>query len=124
MKIVLRILINAAALWVAAWALDGITLSSRFVSVLIVAAVFGLVNAFIKPVALLLTLPFTIVTLGLFTLVINAGMLQITDFLTAGLEVDGFWTSVGGGIVISIVSWALSVFLPDDDRRKSRVEAR
>ncbi|MEM9655815.1 MAG: phage holin family protein, partial [Actinomycetota bacterium] len=84
--------------------------------VLIVAAVFGLVNAFLKPITHLIALPITVLTLGLFTLVINAAMLQITDALTSGLNVDGFWTSVGGGLVISIVSWALSTFLPDDDR--------
>ncbi|MGI9598444.1 MAG: phage holin family protein [Acidimicrobiales bacterium] len=121
MRIIVRILINAAALWAAAWALDGITLSSEISSVLIVAAVFGLVNAFVKPLAKLLTLPLTILTLGLFTLVINAVMLQITDALTNGLRVDGFWTSVGGGIVISVVSWALSIFLPDDDRQPRSV---
>ena len=116
MRIVIRILINAVALWVAASLLEGITLSSRFVSVLIVAIVFGLVNAFLKPIATLLTLPITVVTLGLFILVVNALMLQITDALTGGLQVDGFWTSVVGGIIISIVSWALSLLLPDDDR--------
>lgn len=117
MKFVLRILINAAALWVAARLFSGITLSSEWLSVLLVAAVFGLVNAFLKPITLLLTLPITIVTLGLFTLVINAIMLQVTDALTSGLNVEGFWTSIGGGIVISIVSWALSSFLSDDDNR-------
>ena len=84
---------------------------------LIVAAVFGLINAFLKPITQLLTLPITILTLGLFTLVINAIMLQITDALTSGLNVDGFWTSIGGGLVISVVSWALSSFLSEDDNR-------
>ena len=112
MRIVLRILINAAALWAAATLLDGITLSSRALDVVGVAAVFGLINAFIKPVASLLTLPLTILTLGLFTLVINASMLGLTAWLTGGLEVKGFFTAVGGSIIISIVSWALSVLLP------------
>lgn len=116
MKIVVRILINAVALWAAASLIDGITLSSRLVSVLIVAAVFGLVNAFIKPITKALTFPLTVLTLGLFTLVVNAIMLQITDYLTAGLQVDGFWAAIFGGLVVSLVSWALSVFLPDDDR--------
>lgn len=117
MKIIARILINAAALWVAARIFSGITLSSEWLTVLIVAAIFGLVNAFIKPLTHLIALPLTVLTLGLFTLVINAAMLQITDALTGGLTVDGFWTSVGGGIVISIVSWALSSFLSDDNKR-------
>lgn len=124
MKIVLRILINAAALWVAATVLDGITLSDRPVSVLIVAIVFGLVNAFLKPLATLLTFPITLVTLGLFILVINAVMLQITDALTVGLQVDGFWTSVFGGVIISLVSWALSVLISDDDRGRREARVR
>lgn len=122
MRIILRVLINAVALWAAASVLDGITLSSRLVSVLIVAAIFGLVNAFLKPIAKILALPITILTLGLFTLVINAGMLQITDALTDSLTVDGFWTSVGGGLIISIVSWALSIFLPDDRKSRTSVD--
>jgi len=115
MRIIIRILINAAALWVAAQLLDGITLSDQPVAVLIVAVVFGLVNSLIRPVVKLLTFPFTIVTLGLFTLVINAAMLQLTDWLTEGLNVVGFWTSVLGGIIISLVSWFLSILLPDDE---------
>ena len=115
LRIIIRILINAVALWAAASLIDGITLSSDFVSVLVVAAVFGLVNAFLKPIAQVLSFPLIILTLGLFTLVVNAVMLQITDALTSGIDVDGFWTAVWGGVVISIVSWALSVFLPDDD---------
>ena len=122
MRIILRVLINAVALWAAASLLDGIELSSRLVTVLIVAVIFGLVNAFLKPITKLLTLPITVLTLGLFTLVVNAAMLQITDALTDGLEVTGFWTSVGGGLVISIVSWALSTFLPDEDRQQKRPE--
>ncbi len=122
MTIVLRILVNAAALWAASRLFDGITLSSEWVSILIVAVIFGLVNAIIKPITKLLAFPITIVTLGLFTLVINALMLQLTDALTDRLTVDGFWTSVFGGLVISIVSWALSAFLPDGDKRDRRRE--
>ncbi len=124
MRIIIRILINAAALWVAAQLLDGITLSDQPVSVLIVAVVFGLVNSFIRPVVKLLTFPFTIVTLGLFTLVVNAAMLQLTDWLTEGLNVVGFWTSVLGGIIISLVSWFLSVLLPDDEDDWKRDKGR
>ncbi len=115
MRIIIRILINAAALWVAAQLLDGITLSDEPVAVLIVAVVFGLVNSFIRPVVRLLTFPFTIVTLGLFTLVVNAAMLQLTDWFTEGLNVVGFWTSIFGGIIITLVSWFLSILLPDDE---------
>lgn len=122
MTIVLRILVNAAALWAASQLFDGITLSTEWTSILIVAVIFGLVNAIIKPVTKLLTFPITIVTLGLFTLVINALMLQLTDALTDRLNVDGFWTAVFGGLVISLVSWALSAFLPDENKRDKRTE--
>ncbi len=115
MRIIIRILINAVSLWAAATLIDGITLSSDVVSVLVVAAVFGLVNAFLKPIAQVLSFPLIILTLGLFTLVVNAVMLQITDALTSGINVDGFWTAIWGGVVISLVSWALSVFLGDDN---------
>lgn len=126
MRIIIRILINAAALWVAAQLLDGITLSDQPVAVLIVAIVFGLINGLIRPIVKLLTFPITIVTLGLFTLVINAAMLQLTDWLTSGLNVVGFWTSIFGGIIISLVSWLLSMLLPDDDdvRRREREQSR
>lgn len=114
MNIILRILINAAALWVAARFIDGITLSDRPVRILIVAVIFGLVNALVRPVVKFLTFPITMVTLGLFILVINAAMLQLTDWLSDDLNVTGFWPSVLGGVVISLVSWAGSVFLDDD----------
>ena len=110
----IRVLINAVALWAAASIIDGIDLSSRFVSVLAVAIVFGLVNAFLKPIAKLLAFPFVVVTLGLFTVVVNAAMLLVTDWLSAGLEVDGFGSALLGAIVISIVSWLLSIFIPED----------
>ncbi|MGI9611342.1 MAG: phage holin family protein [Acidimicrobiales bacterium] len=113
MRIILRIVINAIALWVAASLIDGITLSDDFVQVLVVAAVFGLINALLRPIALLISFPLIALTLGLFTLVVNAIMLQITDALTDGINVDGIWTSILGAVVISLVSWALSMFLPD-----------
>ncbi len=107
-RIILRLFINAVALWVAAWALRGIQLSGEFWEVLLVALVFGLVNALIRPVFLLLSLPLLILTLGLFTLAINAFMLMLTAVLTTSLEVAGFWTALWGSILISLVSFALS----------------
>ncbi len=113
MRILIRVLINAAALWAAASIIDGITLSSRFSSVLIVALIFGITNAAVRPFVKLLSFPLIVLTLGLFTLVVNAAMLLLTDFLSDGIEVDGFWTALLGAIVISIVSWGLSLLLPD-----------
>ena len=87
----------------------------RFGSVLLVAVVFGVVNALIKPVVSLLSIPAIVLTLGLFILVINAAMLGLTAWLTDSLSIDGFGSALLGAIVISIVSWALSIFLPEND---------
>lgn len=113
--LVIKIGINALAVWAAAGVIGGITLSSGLGSVLVVAIIFGLVNAVLKPVALFLTFPVIILTLGLFTLVINAGMLLITDAISSALDVDGFGPAVLGAIVISLVSWAASMMLPDEN---------
>jgi putative membrane protein len=120
MKLVLRILINAAALWLSALIFPNIDLTSDIVGILIVAIIFGLVNALIRPIVSLLSLPINILTLGLFTLVINTIMLLITaglagDLLSiqgAGL-LERLWYAFLGSILISIVSMVLSWLLPD-----------
>ncbi|MFE3601521.1 phage holin family protein [Streptomyces sp. NPDC059096] len=115
---------NAAALAVAIWLIQNITLTGestgkKALTLILVALLFGLVNFLVKPVLKLLTLPLFILTLGLFTLVINALMLLLTswfaDKLSLSFHVEGFWTAVLGGLVISVVSWALNVALPDDN---------
>ena len=111
----IRIGINALAVWAAAELIGGITVEEGLGSILIVAVIFGLVNAVLKPIAILFTFPAIILTLGLFTLVINAVMLLVTDAIAGGLDVDGFGAALLGAIVISLVSWALSMFLPGDD---------
>ena len=82
-----------------------------------VAALFGVINLFVKPIVKLLSIPLYIITLGLFTLVVNALMLLLTSWIAGKLgvpfEVDGFWSAVLGGLVISVVSWLLNVLLPD-----------
>jgi putative membrane protein len=119
MRIILRILINAVALWVTAQLLPGIELTGSVGGLLLVALIFGVVNAFIKPIVKLLSLPITVVTLGLFTLVINAAMLLLTSWLAGaymnftGSLLDKVVTSVIGAIVISIVSLVLGWILPD-----------
>jgi len=114
-KLALRIIINGFALWVAARFIDGITLSDEITSILLVGLVFGLINAFLRPLVMLITLPALLLTLGLFTLVINAGMLGLTAWLTDSLAVDGFWAAFWGALLISVVSWVLSSVLIDDD---------
>ncbi|MFI6344883.1 phage holin family protein [Streptomyces sp. NPDC050560] len=115
---------NAAALAVAVWVIGDITLTGgsvagKTLTLIIVALIFGLVNVLVKPVVRLLTLPLFILTLGLFTLVVNALMLLLTswvaDKLDVNFHVQGFWTAVLGGLIISIVSWVLHLLLPDRD---------
>jgi putative membrane protein len=105
-RIALRLLLTAAAVWVVAELVDGITVHGDWVDLLVVAVVFALVNALVKPIVQLLSLPFVLLTLGLFLIVVNAAMLGLTAALTARLTVDGFGTALVGAIVISIVTWA------------------
>lgn len=115
---------NAAALAVAIWLLKDITLTGdntgrQILTLVLVALIFGLVNFIVKPVVKLLSFPLFVLTLGLITLVVNALMLLLTSFLADKLDlafhVDGFWTAVLGGVIISIVSWAMNMLLPDKD---------
>ncbi|MFF1280232.1 phage holin family protein [Streptomyces sp. NPDC058299] len=121
---VVKTIANAGALAVAVWLLDKITLTGdntaeKAGTLIVVALIFGLVNWLVKPVVKLLTLPLFILTLSLITLVVNALMLLLTSWLCGKLDlsfhVEGFWTAVLGGLIISLVSWALHVVLPDED---------
>lgn len=124
MKILLRIVINAVALWVAAALLSGIELGEdgntgrTIVTAVVVGAIFGVINTFVRPILTILSLPFVIVTLGLFLVVINAAMLSVTSWLSGELDLafhvdDFFWDAIWGAIIVSIVSWALSIFIDD-----------
>ena len=119
MRFLLRLLINAAALWVAVQIVPGISYRGGWLPFFGVALVFGLVNAFLRPILKLLTLPIIFLTLGLFALVINGLMLWLTSALANALgvsfHVDGCWTAILGALVVSIVSALLSVFLADAD---------
>jgi len=117
MPFVVRLLVNAAALWVATRIVSGVTYTGGVLPILAVALVFGIVNAILKPVAIILTFPILIVTLGLFTLVINGVMLLLTsklsDSLGLGFHVNGFWPAFWGALVVTLVSWLLSMALRD-----------
>ncbi|GGN38809.1 phage holin family protein [Streptomyces kronopolitis] len=115
---------NAAALAVAIWLLKDITLTGentgrKILTLILVALIFGLVNFIVKPVVKLLSFPLFILTLGLITLVVNALMLLLTSWLAGkadlAFHVGGFWTALLGGVIISIVAWAMHVVLPDED---------
>src|SRR4029453_15727707 len=103
----LRMAISAFALWVASAIVPGMTISST-PTLLAAALLLGLVNAVVRPLALLLTLPFTILTLGLFIFLVNAALLGLVAALLAGFPISGFWTAVLGSLVVSLVSSAVS----------------
>ena len=115
MPFLTRLIVNAAALWVATRVVSGVTYTGDWLPFLGVAAVFGVVNAFIRPVAKILTFPLIIVTLGIFALVVNGLMLWLTSSLAAGLglgfHVGGFWSAFWGALVVSIVSTILSILV-------------
>ena len=114
MQLILRLLINAAALWAAGSMISGIDLSGDFWQIVLVALVFGLVNTFIKPFLKLFSFPVIIMTFGLFVLIINAAMLGLTGWLSDALTIDNFWSALLGAVVISFVSTILGWFVPDN----------
>lgn len=120
MRFALRLLTNAAALWVATRIVPGVAYAGGWMALLGVALVFGVVNAFIRPVAKVLTFPIVILTLGLFLLVINGLMLWLTsalsDVLDLGFHVRGFWSAFWGAFVVSIVSGLLSLMTTADQQ--------
>ena len=115
-----RLLVNAAALWVATQIVPGVSYSGGVVPLLAVALVFGVVNAIIGRVAKILTFPIILLTLGLFALVINGLMLMLTSALSSafglGFHVRGFWAAFWGALVVSLVSTILSLFIRDSRR--------
>ncbi len=117
--LILRLIINAIALFVATQiGIPGLSFEGNWVTMVVVAFIFGLVNALIRPLLTLLTCPLIILTFGLFTLIVNAVMLALTGWIAGqarlGFTVDGFWAAFVGALVVSIVSWALSLFIRED----------
>jgi len=121
MTFLLRLLVNAAALWVATRIVPGVVYQGGPLPLLGAALVFGVVNATLRPIAKILTFPIIIVTLGLFALVINGLMLWLTSSLSSalglGFHVSGFWAAFWGALVVSIVSTLLSMFVAEPDYR-------
>lgn len=119
--------VNAVALWVAAWLINGIvlaeddaTFASKFTTIILVALLFGVVNAIVKPIAKVLAFPAIVLTLGLFTFVVNAFLLQITEWIASPLglsfEITNFWwDAVIGALVITVVSMILNWVLPEKE---------
>ncbi|MEX5270949.1 phage holin family protein [Kocuria sabuli] len=136
MSFLLRVLVNALAIWVAAWILPGMELTAdpsvvsavggettaSILAYLFIGAVFGVVNAVVRPVLSILSLPITCLTLGLFAIVVNAAMLWLTSWLSSftplQMEIDSFlWTAVLATLIIGVVSLVMGWIVPDRERR-------
>lgn len=108
--VLLRWLVLTAAVLVASWLLDGIRVTG-LLPLFLAAATLGILNAFFRPLLIVLTLPINILSLGLFTFLINALMLKIVSGIITGFDVQGFWTAVFGALIIGSVSWILNGFI-------------
>lgn len=122
MRFIIRLLVTAAALWVAEALVPGIDYDGGWLGFLGVALVFGVVNAVVRPVLLVLTCPLVVLTLGLFIFVLNAFLLWLTSELSGALgldfRVDGFWAALVGGLIIGIVSTLLNLFVGEVPRKE------
>jgi putative membrane protein len=109
-RTVIRVMLNAVALLLTAWLFESIYLEG-FLSAVLAVLLLAFINAFMRPVLLLLTLPITVLSLGLFTLVINATLFKFTSTLVTGFHVGGFWSALGGAIVYSALTLVITIFL-------------
>ena len=117
MRFLARLLLNGVAIIIAAWLLPGLHISGPFPA-LVAGVILGFVNAIVRPVLFFLTLPLTLVTLGLFIFVLNAICFGLTAWLVPGFSVDGFWWALLGALLVSIVSWILNgVFVGSRESR-------
>lgn len=119
-KLLVRWICNVIALFVAAWILSGVSYGNQWWTLFIAAAVFTLVNAWVKPILTVLSIPFIVVTLGLFYFLINVLMLYLTDWIVPDFEIKTFWWGVLAAIIVSIMNGLLNMFLPDDDERRAQ----
>lgn len=134
MAFVIRVLINGVAIWFAQLVLPGLTIVGadtgwqQLAIILLIALVFGIVNAIVKPIVAFLSIPLYVLTLGLFTIIVNALMLMLTAWITEatdwGLRIANFGTACWGAIIISIVSLVLSLLIPGQQSRSRSVEVQ
>jgi putative membrane protein len=116
MGFIIKVLVTGLAVWVAAYVLDGVHLENDAKTIIIVALVLALLNAIVKPILIILTIPVTIVTLGLFLLIINALMVVWTSNLVDGFKVDGWLTAILFSLIVSVVSSILHSIARDRGR--------
>jgi putative membrane protein len=121
--ILIRWLTTTAAIVATSYLLDGIQVNG-FLPAVFAAALLGILNAFFRPIALLLTLPINILTLGLFTFIINALMLKMASAVIPGFNVYGFWTAIFGSLLISLISWLLNSFISEQATLTSSIHIK
>jgi putative membrane protein len=122
-RLAVRWAFNVAALFVAAWLLSGISYGDSWWSLLIAAIVFTLANAFVKPVLAVLSIPFIVVTLGIFYFLINVLMLYLTDWIVGDFQIESFWWAVLGALIVSIVNFIMHLIFGDPgDKGRARRE--
>jgi putative membrane protein len=114
LRLVIRFAVNAAALYAATWALSGVTYGDEGWTLLVAAAVFTVVNWLVKPVVTVLSIPFIVLTLGLFYFLVNVLMLYVTDWLVRDFEIETFGTGVLAAIIVSVVNWLLHALIPGE----------
>jgi putative membrane protein len=121
-KFIMRWVINAIALYLAVYLVPGVNLEGGWVSIIWLALIFGLINAFLRPLLKLLTCPLIILTLGLFTLLINTFLFwltsQVGQAFGIGFTIDGFWPAFLGGLVVTVVSVIMSLILKDELKKR------
>jgi putative membrane protein len=118
--LLIRWVSNAVALFVATWLLEGVDYGDQWWTLLIAAAVFTLVNFAVKPILTVLSIPFIVVTLGLFYFLLNVLMLYLTDWLVPDFEIDTFWWGALAAIIVSVVNGVMHRLLPEDEALSAR----
>ncbi|QSF53044.1 phage holin family protein [Brevundimonas fontaquae] len=116
-RFIIQALVTMAGLWLSAQIVPGVDFNSTG-SLIAAAIVLGLVNAFVRPILVVLTFPITVVTLGLFLLVVNAAMIGLTSVFLDGFVVNGLWAGIGAAIVTGVVSWIAGAFIDGEEARR------
>jgi putative membrane protein len=119
-RLAIRLVVLAVIIGIVAWIVPGIQVNGGFGWLVWIALIFSLVNLILGPILTLLSLPFIILTLGLFLLVVNAALLAITAGLSEHLDIDNFWSAVLGGLLIAIFSWLAEMLMPARARRQAK----
>ncbi len=112
-RFIVQALVTMVGLWLADYLIPGVEFLSTG-SLIAAAVILGIVNAFVRPILVVVTFPITVITLGLFLLVVNAAMIGLTSMALGGFVVDGLWPGIGAAIVTGIVSWVAGAFIQDE----------